>query len=149
MTHADAPPFEYVPVQPRHASVDRHEAVRVAVLHQLPSAARRHARMLHLCSAPPFAAHTPVSQEGTSRVIQQPSRSAHHTTQSDKHPIRPAVYMYSRRVSSSKMHTETRLGKRTSHAAPAASNSHLLHSRHTRSLLLHSRTSLRNTVMHQ
>jgi hypothetical protein len=40
--------FEYVPAQHRHASVDRHEVVRVAVLHQLPSVARRHARMIHL-----------------------------------------------------------------------------------------------------
>ena len=42
----------------RSASVDRHEAVRVALLHQLPSAATRHAPMLHLSSAPHFAPHT-------------------------------------------------------------------------------------------
>jgi hypothetical protein len=60
--HADAPAGENVPVQHRHASVDRNEPVRLAVLHQLPSAARRHARMLHLSSAPHFAAHTLVGQ---------------------------------------------------------------------------------------
>jgi hypothetical protein len=59
VTHADdAVTFEYVPAQHRHASVDRHEPVRVAVLHQLPSAASRHARMLHLSSAPPFVVHS-------------------------------------------------------------------------------------------
>jgi hypothetical protein len=40
--------LENLPAQHRHASVDRHQAVRVAVLHKLPSAARRDARMLHL-----------------------------------------------------------------------------------------------------
>jgi hypothetical protein len=53
---------EYVPAQHRHASVDRHEAVRVALLHQLPSAATRHAPMLHLSSAPHFAPHTLLGQ---------------------------------------------------------------------------------------
>jgi hypothetical protein len=50
--------LEYVPAQRRHASVHRHEPLRVAVLHQLPSAATRHAPMLHLSSAPHCAAHT-------------------------------------------------------------------------------------------
>ena len=59
---ADAPGGEYMPAQHRHASVDRHEPVRVAVLHQLPSAAGRHARMLHLSISPPFAAQTLVGQ---------------------------------------------------------------------------------------
>ncbi len=72
LTHADAAgTLEYMPAQHRHASVDRHEAVRAAVLHQLPSAARRHAHMLHLSSTPPFDEHTLVGQEGTSRGIQQ------------------------------------------------------------------------------
>ena len=47
-THADVPAGMYVPAQHRHASVDTHDADRVAVLHQLPSAARRDAPMLHL-----------------------------------------------------------------------------------------------------
>ena len=84
VAHADAPAVEDVPAQHRHASVDRHEAVRVAVLHQLPSAAKRHAHMLHLSSTPHFDTH-----------------------------------------SSSVMHTETRLGKRASHAARQICISHL------------------------
>jgi hypothetical protein len=115
-THTDdsfAPVIiEYVPAQHRHASVDRHEPARVAVLHHLPSAARRHARMLHLSSAPPFDAHSLVAQQDTSRGIQQPSGPLHHTTQSHKPPILPAVYIYSGRASSSALRTETRLGKR-------------------------------------
>jgi hypothetical protein len=47
VTHAAAPAGEYVPAQHRHASVHRHEVVRVAVLHQLPSAATRHAGHIH------------------------------------------------------------------------------------------------------
>ena len=46
--HADAAGGENVPAQHRHASVDRHEVVRAALPHQLPSAASRDARMLHL-----------------------------------------------------------------------------------------------------
>ncbi len=42
---------------------------------------------------------TLVGQCGTSRAIQQPSRSSHHTTQSHKPPIFPAVYIYSSRAS--------------------------------------------------
>ncbi len=38
----------YLPAQHRHSSVDSHEGVRAAVLHQLSSAVRRDARMLHL-----------------------------------------------------------------------------------------------------
>ena len=53
---------EGLPAKHRHASVDRHEVVRVVVLHKLPSAAKHHARMLHLSSAPPLAAHTLVAQ---------------------------------------------------------------------------------------
>ena len=37
---------EYLPAQHRHSSVDRHEAVHAAVLRQLPSVAKRDARML-------------------------------------------------------------------------------------------------------
>ena len=37
---------------------------------------------------------------------------SHHTTQSNKPPIPPAVYIYSGRASSSENRTETRLGKR-------------------------------------
>jgi hypothetical protein len=63
LTHADTPVIiEYVPVQHRHASLDRHEAVRATVLHQVSSAARRHAHILHLSSTPPFTAHTLVGQ---------------------------------------------------------------------------------------
>ena len=62
VTQADAPAFENVPAQHRYASVDRHETVRVAVLHQLRSAARRHARQLRLSSVPPFDAHSLVVQ---------------------------------------------------------------------------------------
>jgi hypothetical protein len=58
LTHAAAPAAEYVPVQHRDASVNRHEVIRVAVFDQLPSAARRHARILHLSSAPHFPPHT-------------------------------------------------------------------------------------------
>jgi hypothetical protein len=48
-TQPDAPnTFEYFPAQYRHPLVDRHDEARAAVLHQLPSAARRDARMLHL-----------------------------------------------------------------------------------------------------
>jgi hypothetical protein len=61
VTHADAPASENVPAQHRHASVHRHE--HVAVLHQLPSAATRHAPMLHLSSAPHFPPHTLRGQE--------------------------------------------------------------------------------------
>ena len=40
-THANASvPIEYVPAQHRHASEDRHEPLGLAVLHQLPSAAK-------------------------------------------------------------------------------------------------------------
>jgi hypothetical protein len=53
---------EYVPAQHRHASLDRHEAVGVAVRHQLLSAATRHARMPHLSSAPHFPPHTLLAQ---------------------------------------------------------------------------------------
>ena len=53
---------EYVPAQHRHASVDRHEAVRVTALHRLPSAATRHAPMLHLSSALHVAPHTLLEQ---------------------------------------------------------------------------------------
>jgi hypothetical protein len=81
----------------------------------------------------------------TSRGIQQTSGPSHATKQFNKPPIPPAVYIYSGRASSSVIRTETRLGKWACHAAPAASNAHLLHSRHKRSLLLHSRTCLRNT----
>ena len=106
LEHADAAgTFEYVPTQHRHVSVDRHQAVRAAVLHQMPSAARHHAHMLHLSSTPPFDAHTLVGQEGTSRGIQQ--TTGHHiTTQSNEPPILPAVYIYSGRVSSSALRTE-------------------------------------------
>jgi hypothetical protein len=62
MTHADDPiapvVIEYVPAQHRHASEDRHEPVRVAVLHHLPLLQKHHARMLHLSSVTPFAAHS-------------------------------------------------------------------------------------------
>ena len=61
-THADAPAGEYLPAQEREGSVDRHEAVRVAVLHQLPSAATRHAPMLHLSSSPHFPPLTLLGQ---------------------------------------------------------------------------------------
>jgi hypothetical protein len=54
--------LEYLPAQQRHASVDRHEAVRAALLHQLPSAATRHAPRLYLSSAPHFALHTRLGQ---------------------------------------------------------------------------------------
>jgi hypothetical protein len=112
LEHADAPTNEYVPAQHRHASVDRHQTVRAAVLHQLPSATRHHAHILHLSSTPPFDAHTLVDQEGTSRGIQQ--TTGHHiTTQSNKPPILSAVYIYSRRASSFVSHTEKRLGKRS------------------------------------
>ncbi len=56
LTHADDPADEYVPAQHRHASIDRHETLRLAVLHWLPSAASRHARMIYFSSAPPFDA---------------------------------------------------------------------------------------------
>ncbi len=62
VTHAAAPAGEYVPAQHRHASVDRHETVCVAVLDQLASAATRHAPMLHLSSAPHFPPHTLLGQ---------------------------------------------------------------------------------------
>ena len=105
LTHTAAPAGEYVPAQRRHASVHRHAPpLPLAVLHQLPSAARRHAHMLHLSSTPHFDTR-----------IQQPRGPPPHTTQSNKPPILPAVYRYSRRTSSSVMHTETRLGKRACH----------------------------------
>ncbi len=53
---------EYVPAQHRHASVHRHEALRVAVLHELPSAATRHAPILRLPSAPHFPPHSLLGQ---------------------------------------------------------------------------------------
>ena len=43
---------------------------------------------------------SPVRLLITSRDIQQPSRPSHHTTQSDKSPIPPAVSIYSGRASS-------------------------------------------------
>ncbi len=64
--HREAPPSEYLPAQEREGWVERHEEVRVAVLHQLPSAATRHAPMLHLSSAPHFPPHTlPGQKAGT------------------------------------------------------------------------------------
>jgi hypothetical protein len=72
---------------------------------------RRHACMLHLSSAPPCAAHTLVGQQGTSRGIQQRSG----TTQYNKPPILPAVYIYSGRVSFSELRTETRLVQKAWH----------------------------------
>ena len=57
--HADAPGGETLPAQHRHASVDRHEVVRVAVLHKLPFT-ETSSNMLHLSSAPHFDAHTLV-----------------------------------------------------------------------------------------
>jgi hypothetical protein len=83
-------------------------------------------------------------------VIQQPSsRRSHHTTQSNKPPILAAGYIYSRRASSSVIHTETRSGKRASYDARAACISHLPHSQNTLSHLLHSSICLRNSDMHQ
>ncbi len=49
------------------------------------------------------------------------------TTQSNKPPLLPAVYVYSRRASSEAIHTETRLCKRTSydmHRLPAPQGTH-------------------------
>ena len=58
-------------------------------------------------------ARSPASLLITSRGIQQPSGPTHHTTQSHRPPILPAVYIYSGRASSSaSLRTETRLGKR-------------------------------------
>ena len=63
LTHAAAPASEYVPAQHRHASVDRHEPpLPLGVIDQLPSAATRHAPILHLSSAPHCAAHTLLGQ---------------------------------------------------------------------------------------
>ncbi len=129
-----------MPAQHRHASVDRHEPLGLAVLHYLSSAVRQHPHLLHLSSDAHFGAdssravrrHTslvyveyppaqcvphqsPGSPLITSRDTQQPSGPSHHTTESNKSPILPAVYRYSRRTSSSVMHTETRLGKRACH----------------------------------
>jgi hypothetical protein len=47
-THTAAPAGEYVTAQHRHASVDTHEPLPLTLLHQLPSAATRHAFMLHV-----------------------------------------------------------------------------------------------------
>jgi hypothetical protein len=88
----------------------------------------------------------------TSRGIQQPSGPSHHTTQSNKPSIPPVVYIYSGLPSSSENSTEIRLGTRASHAAPAASNSHLQHSRHNRTqrFLIHTAgICLRSTDTHQ
>jgi hypothetical protein len=73
---------------------------------------------------------------------------SHHTTQSIMSPILAAVYIYSRRAASSVIRTETRLGKRASYDARAASISHLSHSQNTLSHLLHSSMCLRNSDMH-
>ena len=70
---------------------------------------------------------SPASLLVTSRGIQQPSGPSHDTTQSHKPHILPTVYIYSGRVSSSKIHTETRLGKRASyhiHLLPAPQLTH-------------------------
>ncbi len=55
---------------------------------------------------------SPVRLLITSRDIHQPSGPSNHSTQSNKPPILPAVYIYSGRASSSVVHTETRSGKR-------------------------------------
>ena len=69
-THADAPVTpEYVPAQHRDASVDRHARLRVAVLHELGSGARRHAAMLHLSSAPHCAPHTLLAQYAATHTL--------------------------------------------------------------------------------
>ena len=70
-----------------------------------------------------------------SRAIPQPSRSSHDTVQSNKPPVLPAAYAYSGGASSSRIRTETRLGKRASYDASAPSISHLRRSRRTRTLL--------------
>jgi hypothetical protein len=93
-------------------------------------------------------ARSPASLLITSWGIHQPSGPSHDTTQSNKPP---AVYIYSGRASSSALGTETRLGKRASHAARPTCIFHLpgrrynmsVHSSLCRSICLH------NTDMHQ
>ncbi len=116
LTHADAPAGENVPAQHRHASVDRHEVVRVRCFTSCPLLQDT----MLACSISPQPLplmHTLVGLQDTSRGIQQPSGPSHHTTQSNKPPILPAVCIYSRRAScavssSSEIRTESRLGKR-------------------------------------
>ncbi len=72
-THAAAPAAEYLPAQHRHASVHTHQPLRLAVLHQLPSAARRHAGILQLFRGAHFhsllVTHTLVGQESWTRLV--------------------------------------------------------------------------------
>ena len=95
---------------------------------------------------------SPARLRITSRGIQQPSRPSHDTTQSNKPPIPPAVYIHIfGRASSSENRTETRLG-RASHAARPTCIPHLpgrlYRTDRPRPLLIQPGICLRSTDIH-
>ena len=60
---------ENLPAQHRHASADKHEPLGLAVLHQLPSAARRDAMLACYISPQTLTlVHTLVGQKGGMQV---------------------------------------------------------------------------------
>ncbi len=118
--------------QQRHASLHSHAALCTSAVTLTP---RSRSPSSNKRPIPPWSIHRrnvslvrcPGRLLMTSRVIQQPTRPSHHTTQSHKPPVLTAVYIYSRRASTSVIRTETRLCKRASydmHLLPASQGTH-------------------------
>jgi hypothetical protein len=113
-THAAAPAGEYVPAQHRHGSVDTHEPLRLTLLHQLPSAARSHAPMLHV---PHVLRNTERGEVGLETGVPLASR---------RHPTRSLARGMHTRAASHDTHTHIRVP----HSRPAISDSpagHVVH----------------------
>ncbi len=143
--------------QQRHASLHAHAALCTSAVtltrrSRRASSNKRPIRRWSMLRRTVSLARCPGRLLMTSRGIQQPTRPSHHTTQSNKPPIPADVYIYSRRASFPAIRTETRSAKRASHAAPAASYSHLHRRGHKRthcSLLSPTSTCLRRSDKHE
>ena len=111
--------------QQRHASLHSQAPLCTSAVTLTPGHAARHLisglfRRAVCSAAMCRSCGPPASLLITSRGIHQPSRPSYHTTQSNKPPILAAVYIYSRRASSSVIRRETRLDKQASYDARAA-----------------------------
>jgi hypothetical protein len=116
------------PHAPRHSHAALcTSAVTLTPRSRMPSSNKRPVPPWSILCRDVSLAPSPASLLITSRGIQQPSRPSHHTTQSNTPPTLPAVYIHSRRASSS--------------AIPQRLDCTCLrHTGHKRSLLAHSST---------
>jgi hypothetical protein len=121
--------------QQRHASLHSHaapctSAVALTPRSRSPSSNQRPIPPWSMLRRNVSLARSPASLLITSSGIQQPSRPAHHTTQSNKPPILAAVCIYSRRACSSAIRTETIVVSRHKRASYDMHLSHLHRSEH-------------------